>query len=122
MAGIDRAKARAVLILACSKHMETVTGAIADDARRAVPVKTGDLRRSIYHRVLPFTGSTVTGRIGATAHYAIFVEKGTRYMAAQPFLRPALYRRRGTIATTARRSAANAKARARRAAKKKRGS
>jgi HK97 gp10 family phage protein len=29
------------------------------------------------------------GKVGATAHYAIYIEFGTRKMSAQPFLRPA---------------------------------
>jgi HK97 gp10 family phage protein len=64
--------------------------AVRDDAKRIVPVRTGRLRASI--------GITDPGRervvIDATAPYAGYVELGTRYMRAQPYLRPALYRTR----------------------------
>ena len=63
---------------------------VADDARRLAPVRTGHLRSSI--ATGPIEGNTV--RVSATADYAAYVELGTRYMAAQPFLKPALYRKR----------------------------
>lgn len=71
---------------------------IASDARRAAPVLTGALRRSI-------STSTASGSetVYVTANprgdqgqaYAAYVELGTRYMAAQPYLRPAAYRAQG---------------------------
>ena len=76
---------------------------IADDARNACPVDTGALKASIYTRMRP-DGHAV--QVGADAKargldqgeldytYALYVEMGTRYMEPQPFLRPALYRRR----------------------------
>lgn len=77
--------------------------AIADDARAACPVDTGALKASVYTRMRD-DGAAV--RIGADAKarsgdgavldytYALYVEMGTRHMAPQPFLRPALWRRR----------------------------
>lgn len=77
---------------------------IADDARAACPVDTGALKASIYTRMRP-DGKAV--QIGADAPargrlgqgqldytYALYVEMGTRYMHAQPFLRPALWTKR----------------------------
>lgn len=96
---IDVVKTIGAVTILSARHMETIAGDVADDARRAVPVRTGELRRSIYHRVMPAFGGTVTGRVGATARHARFVELGTRKMAAQPFLRPALYRRRSISRT-----------------------
>lgn len=60
---------------------------IAEDARRFAPVDTGELRESIHvdkhaHEVV------------ASADHAVYVEQGTENMAAQPFLAPALYKRR----------------------------
>jgi len=69
--------------------------AVRDDAKRIVPVRTGRLRASI--------GISDPGRdrvvVDATAPYAGYVELGTRYMKAQPYLRPALYRARAPQGT-----------------------
>ncbi|RLI14333.1 MAG: hypothetical protein DRO93_13060 [Candidatus Thorarchaeota archaeon] len=56
-------------------------------ARKLVPVRTGYLRSTIYARV---NGWVV--EVGAGASYALFVEFGTRYMRARPFLVPAVQR------------------------------
>lgn len=63
---------------------------VANDARRMAPVRSGHLRSSITAQ--PVEGDSV--KITADADYSAFVELGTRHMAAQPFLRPALYRKR----------------------------
>ena len=54
-------------------------------ARQLVPVKTGHLRRSIYAKI-----SEWVTEVGAEATYAMFVELGTRYMRARPFIYPAV--------------------------------
>ncbi len=54
---------------------------IAEYARRTVPVKSGELKRSI-----EATGDTVV----ATADHAAAVEFGTAKRAAQPYMRPAI--------------------------------
>jgi len=54
-------------------------------AMRNAPVRTGHLRSSIYATVKDFVA-----QIGAEATYALFVEVGTRYMRAQPYLWPAI--------------------------------
>lgn len=54
-------------------------------ARQRVPVKTGHLRRSIYAKI-----SEWVAEVGAEATYAMFVELGTRYMRARPFIYPAV--------------------------------
>ncbi len=56
-------------------------------AMRTVPVRTGDLKRSIQ---LTIEDGGMTARVRAGMDYAPYVEWGTRYMAAQPFMRPAL--------------------------------
>ncbi len=58
---------------------------VKDSASRNAPVKTGYLRSTIYATIRDWVGE-----IGADATYSAFVELGTRYMAAQPFLLPAL--------------------------------
>jgi HK97 gp10 family phage protein len=62
----------------------------ADRAITLVPVRTGRLRDSINSRM---TGRT-TGSISADTPYAAYVEYGTRFMAARPFLRPAMEQQR----------------------------
>lgn len=67
---------------------------VQNDARALCPVDTGRLRSSIMtHR-----GTDAVGRyvdIGTNVFYAPYVEYGTRFMAAQPFLRPAMARMAG---------------------------
>jgi HK97 gp10 family phage protein len=70
--------------------LERLGVAIEADAKAAAPVLTGHLRDSIEHEV---DGDTL--RVGSNVEYAVYQEEGTRHMAPQPYLRPALYRRRG---------------------------
>jgi len=54
-------------------------------ARKLVPVRTGYLQSNIYAKI-----SEWVAEIGADAAYALFVELGTKYMQAQPYLQPAI--------------------------------
>ncbi|MCW3982589.1 MAG: HK97 gp10 family phage protein [Candidatus Bathyarchaeota archaeon] len=54
-------------------------------AVKNAPMVTGYLRSTIYARVKEWVAD-----IGADAAYALFVELGTRYMRAQPYLYPAI--------------------------------
>jgi len=54
-------------------------------AKQLVPVRTGYLRSSIYAKIREWVV-----QIGAEAAYAFFVEFGTRYMRARPYLYPAI--------------------------------
>lgn len=69
-------------------HQEIVRSALRVEkrAKQLAPFDTGWLSDNIYFYE--------TGRLKATVvspvHYSIFVEEGTRYMAAQPFLFPAV--------------------------------
>jgi len=61
------------------------------EAERIVPVAPvdgGTLKRSITGPEL--TDGGLTAKVEATAEYAAYVEYGTRYMKAQPYMRPAL--------------------------------
>lgn len=64
---------------------------VVNIAKFLVPVDTGRLRSSI-----TFQMSTLDSRpaveVGTNVEYAPFVEFGTRYMRAQPYLIPALIR------------------------------
>ena len=46
---------------------------------------TGTTRRSI---TLQLTDNGYTAQVRPTTHYAAYVEWGTRFMTAQPFVRP----------------------------------
>ncbi|MEM0313798.1 MAG: HK97 gp10 family phage protein [Candidatus Bathyarchaeia archaeon] len=58
---------------------------LRETARGYAPVRTGYLRSSIYATVHDWVV-----QVGAKASYAMFVEFGTRYMRAKPYLAPAL--------------------------------
>lgn len=60
--------------------------AMADTARRLVPVDTGELKESIEFHM---TGET-TGELTAGTDHAMFPEFGTVDQAAQPYMRPAV--------------------------------
>jgi hypothetical protein len=66
--------------------LEDVGGQMEGRATQVVPVRTGFLRSTIYHRV---DRGALTLELGATADYALYVEMGTRRMAAEPYIRPA---------------------------------
>lgn len=60
-------------------------------AKRLCPVDTGRLRASIVTtKPTHTTREDLTVRIGSKVKYARFVELGTRFMRARPYLRPAL--------------------------------
>lgn len=65
--------------------LEAIGQYVVGEAKTNAPVDTGLLRSSIDHKTTE--DSTV---IGTNTEYAGFVEKGTRYQKAQPFLEPAV--------------------------------
>ena len=79
--------------LAIAGLTEDMLDDVAEDvlsfAVRGAAVDTGAMRRSADIDSLP--GSR---QIGYRVPYSAFVENGTRHMAAQPSLAPALYRHR----------------------------
>ncbi|MGC8850599.1 MAG: HK97-gp10 family putative phage morphogenesis protein, partial [Candidatus Bathyarchaeia archaeon] len=54
---------------------------------------------TIYHQV-----RDLRLELGADAHYALFVEFGTRWMQARPFLRPSLESHRDDLAGAVRKA------------------
>ena len=58
---------------------------VKTEATRRAPVKTGHLRSSIYSLVKDWVVN-----IGAEATYALFIELGTRYLRARPYLYPSI--------------------------------
>lgn len=63
------------------------TANLQKQAMRKAPVDTGNLKRSITIDILD---GGHTGKVTATADYSIYQEYGTRFMSAQPFMRPSL--------------------------------
>jgi HK97 gp10 family phage protein len=59
--------------------------AVEAHAKQVVPVRTGNLRASIR----TWQEGPSTWACGTNMHYAPYVEFGTRYMAARPYLAPA---------------------------------
>lgn len=69
-----------------AEDVETTAREIEAGAKQLAPVLTGTLRRSI-HTVLSNGGLSAV--IGPSVNYAIYVEMGTRFMGARPYMRPA---------------------------------
>lgn len=67
------------------RYLQSWASEVKAEAIRKVPIHTGYLRSSIYAFVKDWVAE-----IGAEATYAMFVEFGTRYMMAQPFIYPAI--------------------------------
>lgn len=69
-------------------------------AKVLAPVDTGYLRNSIGHDLVE---PGVAMELTAAAHYAVYVELGTRHMAARPFMAPAAVAARQGFEDAARR-------------------
>lgn len=61
---------------------------VEGQAKVLATVDTGQLRDSITHRVAN-EGGELVGEVGTPTEYAPYIEYGTMYQKAQPFLRPA---------------------------------
>lgn len=85
---IDR-RGIAAIETRCVHTTRRVAEAIGDDVDLFVPVDTGALKAS--KRVVHTDDASFV--IIGTDHW-IYPEYGTRYMAAEPYMRPALYRQR----------------------------
>lgn len=68
------------------KIVQTNTAELTQKAQRNAPVDTGYLRRSI---TMTIEGGGLEGHSTAGAEYGPYVEHGTRFNTAQPFMRPA---------------------------------
>ena len=80
-------------------HLEAAKTVVAKNGSRLqtraqenAPVDTGTLRRSIG---LSIEDGGLTAKSEATVHYAGYVELGTRFMEAQPYMKPALNQVKG---------------------------
>lgn len=63
---------------------------VQNEARRLCPVDTGRLRSSIITSGLQRDSRGAYVEVGTNVEYAGHVEFGTRFMRAQPYIRPAL--------------------------------
>ena len=68
------------------KDVKQNTTELTQGAQRKVAVDTGNLRRSIN---MDLSDGGLTGKVKPTADYAPYLEYGTRFQSAQPFMRPA---------------------------------
>jgi HK97 gp10 family phage protein len=72
--------------IATDRQLELSRKRIERMAKVKAPVDTGALKNSIFSA----KAGNLTYKVTAPQHYAIYVEKGTRKMRAQPYLKPAL--------------------------------
>lgn len=72
--------------IATDRQLELSSKRIERMAKVKAPVDTGALKNSIFSAKV----GNLTYKVTAPQHYAIYVEKGTRKMRAQPYLKPAL--------------------------------
>lgn len=89
VAGLEKTKARihAIADTASAKQvMRAYTAKTQQLAMRKAPVDTGTLKRSIMASV---SEDGMEGTVTATAEYAAYVEYGTRFMNAKPYMKPA---------------------------------
>lgn len=76
----------------CLPKMENLGNAVAVRMQRLVPKRTWALHDTINTQTEQ-SGSRITtfvGFGGGRVNYGLFVERGTSFMAAQPFARPAM--------------------------------
>jgi len=69
------------------KALKEASLVVKTQAKMLAPVRTGHLRASIGRRV---EGLRQEAYVGSNVEYAEYQEYGTKYTAAQPYLRPAL--------------------------------
>ena len=79
---------------ATDELVKRLTLDVATDAERFVPIDTGELHQSI-HSEFP---RPLIGQVWVGTDHWIYPEYGTRYMKAEPYMRPALYRYRRDLA------------------------
>lgn len=87
--GLDKMAKKLIKATDPSKIRRVVaqnTSEMQSRAQDLCPVDTGTLKRSI---MLELEDGGMTGVVKATAHYAEYVELGTRPMKAQPYMKPA---------------------------------
>lgn len=89
----DHGGIRATVDAANEATVVPLTDAIYEDSQRYVPVLTGELKASGRKSYADGRGEVAYGE-GLPDARAVYQEAGTSKMSAQPYLRPAAYRRR----------------------------
>ena len=79
---------------ATDELVKRLTEDVESDAERFVPIDTGELHQSL-HTEYP---RPLVGQVWVGTDHWIYPEYGTRYMKAEPYMRPALYRYRRDLA------------------------
>lgn len=74
-----------------------VQAIVINDARNIVPVRTGNLLKSIQAGVVQIDDDEVTAEVKAEAEYASFVEFGTSRQRPKPYLTPAVEANQSTF-------------------------
>lgn len=69
-----------------SDELRTISEDLVSEMQSTCPVDTGFLRDNIEES----NSSSTAIQVSSRADYSIYVEMGTRYMAAQPFFYPAV--------------------------------
>ena len=77
------------LSLLSRERLIDATLTVEREAKELCPVRTGTLRRSIFHDIDKDKNQAM---IGSNVEYAPYVELGTHKWEGKPFLRPALER------------------------------
>lgn len=77
--------------------LTTIALLVVNDAKLYAPVLTGHHRRSIGY-VIKQDGDKLIAIIGHQSDYGLWLEIGTRHMAARPHFRPALDKNEGALA------------------------
>ncbi len=67
------------------KVVKVNTAELTKNAQKDAPVDTGALRRSI---TMKTSNGGLTGEVVPAVNYAPYVEYGTRFQQAQPYIRP----------------------------------
>ena len=78
------------------KAIEQASIVVESQAAVLAPIDTGLLKKSISHRIIR-RNTAIIGQVGTSVEYAPHQEFGTYKMKAQPFLRPALERKRNSV-------------------------
>lgn len=86
LAEIEKALKKNLSMEAVKRVVKQNGAELEAGAKRKAPVDTGTLKRSIG---LELEDGGLTAVVEPTAEYAAYVEFGTRFMAAQPYLKPA---------------------------------